>query len=67
LSRLSDRPALIVWGRKDFAFGRADAVRFANFFPRNTLIFFDDASHFLQEDAGEDIAEAFKEFCNSTH
>jgi len=62
LPQLSDRPALIVWGRKDFAFGEAYAARFAKLFPRNTTIFYDDASHFLQEDAGERIAAAFEEF-----
>jgi haloalkane dehalogenase len=62
LSQLSDRPALIVWGRRDFAFGEAEAARFAKLFPRNTLIFYDDASHFLQEDVGESIAAAFEEF-----
>jgi haloalkane dehalogenase len=67
LSRLSDRPALIVWGRKDFAFREAEATRFAKLFPRNRLIFYDDAAHFLQEDVGEGIAAAFKEFRESTH
>ena len=66
LSRLSDRPALIVWGRRDFAFTEGDAARFAKLFPRNRLIFYDDASHFLQEDVGEGIAAAFKEFRKST-
>jgi len=67
LSQLSDRPALIVWGRKDFAFREADAARFAKLFPRNKLIFYDSASHFLQEDVGEDIAAAFEEFRGSVH
>jgi haloalkane dehalogenase len=67
LSQLSDRPALIVWGRKDFAFREADAARFAKLFPRNKLIFYDSASHFLQEDVGEDIAAAFEEFRGSMH
>lgn len=62
LARLSDRPALIVWGRRDFAFGEAEAARFAQLFPRSRTLFFDDASHFLQEDVGERIAEAFEEF-----
>jgi len=59
---LADRPTLIVWGRRDFAFGEAEAARFAKLFPRNKMIFYDDASHFLQEDVGERIAVAFEEF-----
>ncbi len=62
LPRLADRPALIVWGLKDFAFGKADAERFAGLFPKNKTIFYNDASHFLQEDVGDDIATAFKKF-----
>lgn len=53
---------MIVWGRKDFAFGEAEAARFARLFPRSRTIFFDDASHFLQEDVSERIADAFEEF-----
>lgn len=62
LPRLADRPALIVWGKKDFAFRDADAARFAKLFPRNRTIFYDDASHFLQEDVGDDIAAAYRKF-----
>ena len=67
MSQLSDRPALIVWGRRDFAFGEAEVARFAKLFPRNELIFYDDASHFLQEDVGESIAAAFEEFTRRVH
>jgi len=62
MPRLADRPALIVWGRRDFAFGEADAARFGKLFPRNMMVFYDDASHFLQEDVGERIAAVFEEF-----
>ena len=67
LSQLSDRPALIVWGRRDFAFGEAEAARFAKLFPRKPLIFYDDASHFLQKDVGERIVAAFEEFTRRVH
>ncbi len=62
LPRLADRPALIVWGTKDFAFRETERQRFEHIFPKHKTILFDDASHFLQEDAGERIAEAFKRF-----
>jgi haloalkane dehalogenase len=67
LPQLADRPALIVWGRKDFAFGAAEAEHFARLFPRNKTIFYDDASHFLQEDVGEQIAAAFEKFRREVH
>jgi haloalkane dehalogenase len=65
LAQLSDRPALIVWGLRDFAFREAEAARFAKLFPRNKLISYDEASHFLQEDVGDRIAAAFKEWISS--
>jgi len=67
LQGLANRPALIVWGRGDFAFGVEEAARFAALFPRNRVIFYDDASHFLQEDVGERIAAAFSEFRKTIH
>jgi len=62
LPKIADRPALIVWGTKDFAFGAGERKRFEASFPNHRTILFDNASHFLQEDVGERIAEAFKCF-----
>lgn len=61
LSLLRDRPALIVWGTRDFAFGPQERQRFERLFPNHRTVLFDQASHFLQEDAGDEIAaEIFK-------
>ena len=62
LPKIADRPALIVWGTKDFAFGAGERKRFEATFPNHRTILFENASHFLQEDVGERIAEAFKSF-----
>ena len=62
LPKIADRPALIVWGTKDFAFRDGERKRFEAIFPNHRTILFDNASHFLQEDVGERIAEAFKSF-----
>ena len=62
LPKIADRPALIVWGTKDFAFGAGERKRFEATFPNHRTILYDNASHFLQEDVGERIAEAFKSF-----
>jgi haloalkane dehalogenase len=56
LPRISDRPALIVWGGADFAFRGGERRRFERAFPNHTTVVYPDASHFLQEDAGERIA-----------
>jgi haloalkane dehalogenase len=62
LGSLADRPTLIVWGMKDFAFREAERARFERIFTRHQTVLLDDASHFLQEDSGERIAGAFRAF-----
>jgi len=62
LPKLADRPALIVWGTKDFAFRSAERERFERAFPRHKTVLLDNASHFLQEDAGDQISESIKAF-----
>jgi haloalkane dehalogenase len=62
LGSFADRPTLIVWGMQDFAFRAAERTRFERIFAQHTTVLLDDASHFLQEDAGERIAEAFRAF-----
>jgi haloalkane dehalogenase len=62
LGKLAGLPALIVWGTRDFAFREANRKRFEATFPNHRTVLFDDASHFLQEDVGDRIAEAFKTF-----
>lgn len=56
LSRLTDRPTLIVWGTRDFAFRAHERERFERLFPNHRTVLFDKASHFLQEDTEEQIA-----------
>jgi haloalkane dehalogenase len=67
LPKLADRPALIVWGTKDFAFREPARKRFERAFPNHRTVLYDDASHFLQEDVGDRIAEAFKAFAASSN
>jgi haloalkane dehalogenase len=62
LARIADRPALIVWGLRDFAFRDTERERFERVFADHRTVLFDDASHFLQEDAGERIAAEIRTF-----
>jgi haloalkane dehalogenase len=62
LSTIADRPALIVWGTKDFAFQDAARRRFEGAFPQHKTVLLANASHFLQEDAGEEIAKEIRTF-----
>jgi haloalkane dehalogenase len=65
LRRISDRPALIVWGLKDFAFRDAERRRFEQIFSNHRTVLINQASHFLQEDAGEQIADEIRAFLRS--
>ena len=58
LARLSDKPALIVWGDADGAFRPSDRDRFASLFPRRCVVDLPGAKHFIQENAPGEIASA---------
>jgi haloalkane dehalogenase len=62
LKKIADRPTLIVWGAKDFAFQEPYRRRFEASFPNHETVLLDEASHFVQEDAGAQIALAFKNY-----
>ena len=66
LYRIAARPALIVWGLKDFAFRDNERHRFEQIFPEHRTLLIDRASHFLQEDAGDQIAAAISTFCRES-
>ena len=61
LGSISDRPTLLTWGVKDFAFREAARQRFEEIFPDHKTLLL-DASHFWQEDAGEEAADAIREW-----
>jgi len=50
LSRLNDKPALILWALRDAGFPRSDLIRFERAFPRHQTVEFPDADHFFFED-----------------
>ena len=66
LPKLKERPALIVWGMNDFAFRDMARKRFEQAFPRHKTVHLANASHFLQEDAGEQIAEEIQAFLSAS-
>lgn len=59
LSNLNDRPVLLTWGTKDFAFRDDERVRFDGLFPNHKTILL-NAGHFWQEDAAEEASEAIR-------
>ncbi|MQQ10287.1 alpha/beta fold hydrolase [Epibacterium sp. SM1979] len=58
LSAISNRPALILWGDKDFAFNGDERGRFETAFPYHLSITLKGAGHFIQEDAPDAINKA---------
>lgn len=57
---LGDKPILLVWGTKDPVF-RGLLPRWEERFPQATVVRLESASHYLQEDEPERIAEAIVE------
>ena len=60
LASLRDKPALLVWGMKDFAFKKEEKLRFEATFPNHTSVILPEASHFVQEDSPEEISRAIR-------
>jgi haloalkane dehalogenase len=61
-AKLGAKPALFVWGMKDFAFRPGPTIpRMRATFPDHVVVELPDAKHFIQEDAPERIAAAITE------
>ncbi len=60
-----DLPVLVMFSDKDIAFKVADGERIAKMVPNGRFKIIRDAGHFLQEDAGEEIAENMVNFLGS--
>jgi haloalkane dehalogenase len=65
LDRIKDRPALLTWGTKDFAFRDAERQRFERVFTNHKTIPL-EASHFWQEDAADEASAAIIQWMKST-
>lgn len=58
-AKLGSKPALFVWGMKDFAFRPGPNLpRMREAFPDHVVVELAEANHFIQEDAPGQIAEA---------
>jgi len=62
LPRLRDRPALIVWPTRDFAFRAPARERWERIFPNHRTVMLDCAGHYIQEDAPEEIVRAIRDW-----
>lgn len=55
LERLIDKPMLICWGMQDFCFDERFLTEWRNRFPQAEVNRFENAGHYVLEDAGEEI------------
>jgi haloalkane dehalogenase len=62
LPTLSEHPALIVWPTKDIAFRTPERKRWEETFPNHHTVMLEGAGHYVQEDAGEEIIAAVREW-----
>lgn len=62
LHLLADKPTLICWGAQDFCFNDAYLAVWQRYFPRAEVQRFDDAGHYVLEDAHERIAPLVRGF-----
>ncbi|HYB39592.1 MAG TPA: haloalkane dehalogenase, partial [Mycobacterium sp.] len=61
-AKLGAKPALLVWGMKDFAFRPGPMIpRMRTTFPDHILVELPNAKHFIPEDAPDQIAAAIIE------
>ncbi len=61
-AKLGAKPALFIWGSKDFAFKPGPSLpRMRAAFRDHVLVELADAKHFIQEDAPDEIAAAIIE------
>jgi haloalkane dehalogenase len=62
LPALSDRPALVAWPTKDFAFREPERKRCEALFRGHRTVLLEGAGHYMQEDAAADIVAATTDF-----
>lgn len=64
--RLADKPALLLWGMRDPAFGPAALERWKAALPNGRAVEFPTAGHFVQEEAPEEAARSIEAFLSAT-
>lgn len=67
LTNLADKPMLICWGGQDFCFNRSFYDEWLRRFPHAQAHYYEDASHYVLEDAGLEIHKLIHPFMKSCH
>lgn len=59
---LADKPMMIAWGMKDIAFREKELRQWMAAFPQTQVTRFERAGHYVQDEAGEEIAGLMRAF-----
>ncbi|MBI5368330.1 MAG: alpha/beta fold hydrolase [Planctomycetes bacterium] len=65
LARFRDRPALLLWGMKDFVFDGSFLDAWIGHLPQAEVHRFADCGHYILEDAGAEAVELIRRFLES--
>jgi haloalkane dehalogenase len=60
LAALREKPVLLVWGERDFAFRARERERWERLFPACRTLRLPEAGHYVQEDAPAEVAAAIR-------
>ena len=66
LRRFRDIPALICWGLRDFIFDHHFLATWRKHLPNAKVHSFEDAGHYILEDAGDEVARLLRGFLEDT-
>lgn len=66
LTKLADRPVLILWPLKDRAFKTKEREHFESIFKNHRTVLLPDAKHYIQEDEPVRIAEEIRTFVKAS-
>lgn len=66
LARLRDRPMMICWGMRDFCFNETFLSGWTERFPEAEIHRFEQAGHYVVEDAGQEILPLVRDFLKRT-
>lgn len=62
---IEDKPALILWGMRDFAFRERELNRWTGLFSNSKVVRYHDSGHFIQEEKGSELCPVIEEFLRS--
>ena len=65
LARFRDRPALVIWGGRDFCFNDHFLARWREFMPEAEVHRIADAGHYVLEDAREEVLPLIRTFLSA--